>query len=56
MAKCSAYLYYLMQGLEALPPFSCPADAFLWRGVSRRVANYSSDGHLTGGISRKVCY
>jgi hypothetical protein len=31
--KCEPYLYYLMKGLEALPPVG--ADVIVWRGVSR---------------------
>ena len=39
MAKCGAYLYYLMKGLESLPPFVCDAGTYLWRGVSRHAAH-----------------
>ncbi len=38
LAPCGPFLYYLMKGLESLQAFACDGSAYLWRGVSRRVA------------------
>ena len=37
MAVCAPLLYYLMRGLEALPPLVSDGASFLWRGVARPV-------------------
>ncbi len=35
MATCGPLLYYLIKGLDSLPPLACDGTAYLWRGVKR---------------------
>ncbi len=34
LSEGSAYMYYLMRGLESLPPYTGEVGGWLWRGVS----------------------
>ena len=55
MAVCAPLLYYLMRGLEALPPLVSHGASFLWRGVARPVPPPPSLPPLPPLPARRAC-